>query len=202
MSGAGEMWDRRFAEHEWPSEPDPFLLELAGPLPPGRGLDLGSGPGRNSLWLATRGWEMTLLDASRVALTQAVARAEEAAVHVEAVHGDVLGWEPDGPSYDLIIVANLHPGPGALAKVLASAAEALVPGGHLFVVGHDLVNLGLHGPPDPDRLLSVERLSDALPETVAVEVLDRRSRPPDHGATPGTGAPDVAVIAWATRRAP
>lgn len=202
MTSAGEVWDRRFSEHAWPSEPDPFLVELAGPLPPGRGLDLGSGPGRNSLWLAKAGWEMTLLDASAVALAQAQARAARASVHIETIHGDVLGWRPDGPSYDLAIVANLHPGPEALAQVLASAAEALVIGGHLFVIGHDVANIGHHGPPDPDRLLTVERLSQALPATVCVEVLDRHSRKPDHTATPEAEAPDVAVLAWATRRVP
>lgn len=49
MTSPGEVWDRRFAEDGWPTEPDPFLVELAEPLSPGRGLDLGSGPGRNSL---------------------------------------------------------------------------------------------------------------------------------------------------------
>lgn len=202
MTGAGEIWDRRFAEHSWPSEPDPFLVELASALPAGRGLDLGSGPGRNSLWLAAKGWDMTLLDASSVALAQAQARAEQAGVHIEHVHGDVFGWRPRAPSYDLAIAANLHPGPEALAQVLASAADALVAGGHLFVVGHDLADLGRHGPPDPDRLLSIERLSRALPATVSVEILDRRSRHPDHTTTPDGEAPDIAVFAWATRRAP
>ncbi|HLI43349.1 MAG TPA: class I SAM-dependent methyltransferase [Acidimicrobiales bacterium] len=201
MTDPGQMWDRRFSEHPWPSEPDPLLVEMAGPLPAGRGLDLGSGPGRNSLWLAARGWDMTLLDASSVALAQAQARAEQDGLHIETVHSDVLEWRPRVPSYDLAIVANLHPGPEALATVLASAADALVDGGHLFVVGHDVTSLGRHGPPDPDRLLSVERLSQALPATVSVEILDRRSRQPDHTAAPGDETPDVAVFAWATRRA-
>lgn len=196
------MWDRRFSEHAWPSEPDPLLVEVAGALPPGRGLDLGSGPGRNSLWLASKGWEMTLVDASRVALAQARARAEQLGVRVEAEHGDVLGWRASGSAYDLAIVANLHPGPEALAQVLASAAEALAVGGHLYVVGHDVANLGHHGPPDADRLLTIERLSKALPPTVFVEVLERRTRKPGHEAKAHAEAPDVAVLAWATRRVP
>lgn len=224
MSDVGAMWDRRFAEHPWPSDPDPFLVELADGLPAGRGLDLGSGPGRNSLWLAAKGWEMTLLDASVVALDQAQARAERAGVHVDVVHGDVLRWRPQGRTHDLVIVANLHPGSDVLTQVLTSAADALVVGGHLFVVGHDISALGHHGPPDPDRLFTVERLHRALPPTVTVELLDRRPRRPDHAATTvdragdlasaitgnaetGADGPatrdtgdDVAVVAWATRR--
>jgi SAM-dependent methyltransferase len=194
------MWDRRFSEQSWPSEPDPFLVELASALPPGRGLDLGSGPGRNSLWLAAQGWVMTLLDASRVALAQADARARQIGTGIEIMHGDVFEWQPPSASYDLVIVANLHPGPEALSQVLASAADALVTGGHLFVVGHDITTLGHHGPPDPDRLLTVERLSQALPPAVLVEVLDRRRRRTTRGMTPDAQAPDVAVYAWATKR--
>ena len=200
MIPAGEMWDRRFSEQPWPSEPDPFLVELAGALPPGRGLDLGSGPGRNSLWLAARGWAMTLLDASGVALAQAAARAEETGTSIETVHGDVFEWQPTSASYDLVVVANLHPGHEALSQLLTSAADALVVGGHLFVVGHDVTALGRHGPPDPDRLLTLGRLSRALPATVSVEVLDQRRRDPDHARAQSGEAPDVVVVAWATRR--
>jgi len=199
------MWDRRFLDKPWPSEPDVLLVELAASLPPGRGIDLGSGPGRNSLWLAAKGWDMTLLDASRVALAQADARAEEAGVHVNTVHGDVVGWRPTGPTYDLVVVANLHPGAEALTKVLASAADALAVGGHLFVVGHDITSLGHHGPPDPERLLSVERLSRAIPPSLSIETLGLCSRGADHASAPDVlaadaSSPDVVVLAWATKR--
>jgi len=202
----GGMWDRRFSEKPWPSDPDALLVELAASLPPGRGIDLGSGPGRNSLWLAAKGWDMTLLDSSGVALAQAEERAKEAGVPIKTVHEDVLGWRPAGPIYDLVVVANLHPGVDALGKVLAAAADALVAGGHLFVVGHDITSLGHHGPPDPDRLLSVERLSRALPRSVSVETLGLRARGADHAPAPDLPAadanrPDVAVLAWATKRA-
>lgn len=70
------MWDRRFAEQPCPTDPDPFLVGLAGALPTGRGLDFGAGPGRNSLWLAAKGWDMTLVDASKVGLEQAAAALE------------------------------------------------------------------------------------------------------------------------------
>ncbi len=198
MIAAGEMWDRRFSEQPWPTDPDQLLVRRAEPLPPGKGLDLGSGPGRNSLWLAAKGWSMTLLDASEVALSQAAKRADADGLEVATVHADVIAWQPPEPSYDLVVVANLHPGTAALASVLAAAASALVDGGHLFVVGHDLGNLGHHGPPDPDRLLTVDRLAAALPPTVEVEVLERVVREP--GEPPPPTPSDVAVYAWATRR--
>jgi SAM-dependent methyltransferase len=197
----GEIWDRRFSEHPWPSEPDPLLVELAGPLPPGRGVDLGSGPGRNSLWLAAKGWAMTLLDASGVALRAAEASAAETATSIETVHSDVRDWSPAARSSELVVVANLHPGPQVLPGVLAAAAHALVSGGHLFVVGHDLASLGRHGPPDPERLYTVERLREALPATVAVDLLERRKRVADDAGPLDAESTDVAVVVWATKRA-
>lgn len=196
MSDEGQMWDRRFTEQPWPTEPDPFLVELALALPAGRALDIASGPGRNSLWLAARGWQATAVDSSQVALAQTRQRAADLGVLVQTVQADVALWRADPAAYDLVVVANLHPGVAMLREVLTSAGAALVPGGHLFVVGHDLVNLGRHGPPDTERLLSLERLAAALPDEVQVERLERRTRPADDGSG---GEPDVAVFAWAVK---
>ena len=92
----------------------------------------------------------------------------------------------------------------ALAQADARAEETgtTIDTVHGDVVGRqrDVTALGRHGPPDPDRLLTVERLSQAPPATVSVEVLDQRRRHPDHGRSPTGEAPDVVVLAWATRR--
>lgn len=199
----GRMWDRRFAEVGWPTDPDPFLVDLAETLPAGRGLDLGSGPGRNSLWLAAKGWDMTLIDASKVGLDQAATAADAMGVTVTTVHADVDDWRPDAALFDLVIVANLHPGPDALAALLCVAATAIRPGGRLYVVGHHLANFGRHGPPDPERLLTEERLRAALPAGLEVELLETRHRRTDHGHREdhGDGDPerDMVVVAWATK---
>lgn len=197
MTDPSRGWDRRFAEQGWPAEPDPLLTELVAPLPAGRALDIGSGPGRNSLWLAARGWQVTALDASAVALAQAHQRAATLGVQLATVQADARRWVSPPNSFDLIVIANLHPGADQLTGLLTRAAQALVPGGHLFVVGHDLSNLGHHGPPDPGRLLTVERLAGAMPTLVRVDRLTRVSRTP---ADPGAETPrDIAVLAWATR---
>ena len=199
MTSPGKMWDRRFTEHGWPTDPDPYLVELASPLPAGRALDLGSGPGRNSLWLAARGWDLSLVDASQVGLDQATALAAEGGCHVATVRADLLTWRPRPDSFDLVIVANVHPSLPDLADLLARAAGALGPGGHLYVVGHHLDDLGRHGPPDPDRLLTDDRLASALPAGLAVETLETRDRSAGCGdAEDGT---DRVVLAWATRPA-
>ena len=189
-----QFWDRRFTEHEWIGTPDPLLVELAGPLTPGGALDVGSGPGRNSLWLAGRGWEVTALDGSAVALRQAGELATVAGLHLETVQADVVTWQPPAAAYELVIVANLHLRPPDLTALLGRLAGALRPGGHLFVVGHDLANLGRHGPPDPALLLTVSSLAAMLPRGLVVERLERLLRPV---ASAGEAEGDWGVVAWA-----
>ena len=193
----GELWDRRFREHPWPTEPDPLLVEHATGLPPGRALDMGSGPGRNSLWLARRGWQVTAVDASEVGLQLARERAAEEGLDVAVVHGDVLTWEVPKPSYELVVLANLHLSQAHLPGVLERLAAALTPGGHLFVVGHDIANLGRHGPQDPDLLLTVDRLRAALPQDIDVERVEQVMRTRDDRTSDHQD--DVAVVAWATK---
>lgn len=201
MSTHGEIWDQRFAEHGWPTVPDQFLVELADPLPLGKGLDLGAGPGRNSLWLASKGWDMTLVDASIVGLQQAEEAACALGTTITTVHADVTAWEFPQSEFDLVIVANLHPGADALADLLDRAAQALRPGGHLYVVGHHVNNLGHHGPPDASRLLTAERLRTALPVSLDLEMLDTRIRKADHGHGEDSSS-DTVVLAWAAKSVP
>ena len=49
-------------------DPHPLLVEAASKLTPGRALDLACGTGRNALWLAQHGWDVTAVDASPTAI--------------------------------------------------------------------------------------------------------------------------------------
>ncbi len=191
----GSAWDERYRSVAWPSSPDPILVELVSPLRPGRALDLGCGPGRNAIWLAAAGWDVLGVDASEVALAQAQERACQAGVRLKLLKADIRTFQPEEGAFDLVVVANLHPAPGERAALFARAAEALAPGGYLFVVGHHLDNLGRDGPRDPERLYTEDLLSRALPEWLVIERIGRRLRPHDADEA----QPDVAVFAWARR---
>ena len=175
-SGLGETWDRRFTEQPWPSTPDIHLVEFADTLPPGRGLDLGAGPGRNSLWLAAKGWAMTLVDVSRIGLDQAARAAQNRGTPITPVQADVTAWHAQDADFDLAIVANLHLGAQTLTVVLDQAAHALRQGGHLYVVGRHISSVGRHGRTSPERLFTEGRLLRALPPDLKVDVLGTRDR--------------------------
>jgi len=161
-----EMWDQRHSAREpiESHEPDPTLAEVAGQLAPGRAIDLAAGDGRNAIWLAAHGWDVTAVDFSGVALERATAAAEAANVTVRWVHADLLEWQPEPRSFDLVALMFLHLPPGERGAIYANAAESVAPGGRLLVVGHDRSNLteGAGGPQDPDVLFTAAEVARDL----------------------------------------
>lgn len=188
------FWDARYAEMPWSSEPDELLVELVSPLAPGKAVDLGAGTGRNAIWLAHQGWGVTAVDLSVVGLDQALARARSEGVDLKVVHGDIIGAGIEAGSFDLAVVANIHPLPHQRKELLGRAARMLKVGGFLFVVGHHLSSHGRTGPPDPDRLYTTQRLAEAVPGSLDVIRLDEVCAGTDDALG---GRVDKAVLLWA-----
>ncbi len=176
-------------------DPDEALVELAGDLEPGRAVDLGAGEGRNSLWLARAGWDVTAVDLSSVALDRLGERAASEGLDVTTVAGDIEQHLGGGFRYDLVVMANIHTEPTLRTSLFAAATGAVDTGGHLFVVGHHLDSLGIAGPPDPERLYTEEMLAGAL---AGLEILRLYREDHAHG---DLEVPAVNLVAWAVRPA-
>lgn len=163
---ARDDWNERYARKEllWTAEPNRLIAAEAAPLPPGRALDLACGEGRNAVWLAERGWHVTGIDFSDVALEKARALAARLGVEVDWVVADVLDLEPAPGGFDLVVVCYLQLVADELAVALHRAGSALAPGATLLVLGHDATNLehGHGGPQDPAVLFTPEQIVAAL----------------------------------------
>ncbi len=63
-------WDARYAASDlvWSASPNRFVVEELAYVRPGRAVDLACGEGRNAIWLAQLGWQVTAVDFSQVAL--------------------------------------------------------------------------------------------------------------------------------------
>ena len=135
-----EFWDEFYSERQrvWSGKPNASLVREVGLIAPGRALDLGCGEGADAIWLAERGWTVTGVDISAVALDRAAQHAAEAGVaeRVTWVQRDLAEWTPEG-EYELVSAQFLH-SPIELPReqILRLAAQAVAPGGMLFVVGH------------------------------------------------------------------
>ena len=175
-----EGWNSRYAGKEllWTAEPNRFLAAEVSELPAGRALDLACGEGRNAVWLAERGWDVTGVDFSEVALAKAAKLAEGRGVSVDWVLADLREYVPPVRAFELVAVLYLHLPPAQRRPVLDRAAAAVAAGGVMLVVGHDSTNIaaGYGGPQDPAILFTPDEVAAELPE-LRIERAERVRRP-------------------------
>jgi len=148
-----EAWDRRYADRElvWTSEPNRFLVAEVATLPPGRALDIACGEGRNAVWLAERGWQVTGVDFSEVGLEKARELAKSRDVQARWVAADLLDYTPQPRAFDLVLAFYLQVPATQRRSIVRTVAEAVAPGGLFLLVAHDSSNLehGVGGPQNP-----------------------------------------------------
>jgi SAM-dependent methyltransferase len=134
-------WDARYREGDgamWSGRPNGRLVAEVAALTPGRALDVGCGEGADAIWLAQRGWTVTAIDISEVAICRAREASHPAVASVEWICGNALQTPLPARSFDL--VSMQYP---ALPKAAGEAAvrrllDTVRPGGLLLAVYHDL----------------------------------------------------------------
>ena len=142
---AEEVWNELFAKREGKEHQfNKFLAEQVKGRAPGKALDIGMGQGRNSLFLAALGWEVTGFDISEVGVKQAKAEAEKRGLKINASVGDVDKFDYGKDRYDLVVGMYMHE---YLTRNAAKVVAALKPGGMLLVEGihRDLSKDSLRG---------------------------------------------------------
>ena len=137
-----EFWDDRYsgASQLWSGNPNHQLVAQLTDLTPGEALDAGCGEGADAIWLAGRGWQVTAVDVSPVALgrgaAEAARRGAEVAARITWQPADLLSWVPPAERFDLVSAQFMHLPRPAYADLMARLATGVRPGGTLLVVGH------------------------------------------------------------------
>lgn len=195
-------WDERYASSTqiWSGQPNAALVAEVSGLTPGRALDVGCGEGADAVWLAARGWDVTALDVSQVAIERAAQHAETAGVAVRWVHAGLVEAALPDATYDL--VSAQYPAllrtPDRLAEHALLAAVA--PGGLLLVVHHALDATHVHDAKtagfDPDDYVSPADVASLLGQDWRIEVDEHRPRQ----ITGGSGAHHREDVVLRARR--
>jgi SAM-dependent methyltransferase len=172
-------WDARYgaAEQVWSGEPNGALVGEVAELEPRRALDVGCGEGADAVWLARRGWQVTALDVSRVALGRAESHARDAGVHVTWVHAGLVEAGLPAAGFDLVSAQYpvLRKTPGALAEHIL--IDLVAPGGTLLVVHHAIDPEHVHeGCFDPAQYVLPTDVAALLDSRWQIDVEDRRPR--------------------------
>lgn len=175
-------WDARYAGENagaplWSGEPNGTLVVEVAPREPGTVLDIGCGEGADAVWLAERGWEVTAVDPSGVALERARAAAAERGADVTWVHAGLLDMPGGSGTYDLVS-AQYPAVPAEDGAAVAALLGAVAVGGTLLFVHHASFDdqAAAHGF-DVSMYVRVDDVVAALDQDWDLEVHEVRPRP-------------------------
>ncbi len=202
---SADDWDARYRGSDlvWGAAPNVWVEQEIAALPPGRAVDLACGEGRNSVWLAARGWQVTGVDFSAAALAKAetLALGNTPPVRIDWKCADVTTFRSRTP-FDLAVLAYVQlPAPARL-KAIMSAWNCLAPNGILLVIAHHPDNLadGVGGPQDPAVLYSNRDVTADLGAIDCSATVERTERVPRPVA--GSDRPALDTVVRASRPGP
>ena len=178
------MWDSRYSEpgFAYGLEPNDFLrAECPRIAPGGRVLCLAEGEGRNAVFLARQGYDVTAVDLSSVGLKKAEQLAREQGVSISTEHVDLADYDLGIKEWDGIVSIFAHVPPAVRLRLHNQMDEALKPGGHFILEAFTIRQLemeGIGGPPEAmkDYFMALPELRQELAalELLHAEELDRQ----------------------------
>lgn len=168
MTGSTDnFWDARYAgvDYVYGTGPNDFLAAQSARLPAGgRILCLAEGEGRNAVWLARQGFQVTAVDSSSVGLEKAQQLAQTHGVSIVTDCADLASFTIAPGAWDGIVSIFCHLPPALRATVHRACVAGLAPGGVLLLEGYTPRQLGwgTGGPPQLELLMEPEDLRREL----------------------------------------
>lgn len=128
-----DKWNQRYLEGAFAdrTHPSALLAEWIDKLPGGSALDVACGAGRNALFLARNGYEVTGVDGSKIGLERAALSAQSENLDVTWIERDLDdGLGLSGP-FDVVVVFRYFN-----LQLVGQLPDLLAPGGILIVEEH------------------------------------------------------------------
>ncbi len=155
-----DFWDSRYAEPEFAygTEPNEFFKSKIKKLEPGNLLLLGEGEGRNAIFAARLGWNVTAVDYSEYAKAKAEKLAATADININYVVRNLSDYLPPKNYFDAVGLIYLHLPQDLRETVHAGCVESLKAGGRIILECFDKEQIKYNsgGPKNIDMLYSLE----------------------------------------------
>jgi SAM-dependent methyltransferase len=161
-----DFWNDKFGtdEYSYGTEPNDFLRATVEGMPRGQVLSLAEGEGRNAVWLAQQGYDVSCIDQSEKGVAKTLRLALQRGVTINAERGDLDNFRIMPHSWDLIVSIYAHT-PSALRRRLHKEVVAgLKPGGHFLLEAYTPAQIpnSTGGPKDPDVMPTAAVLREEL----------------------------------------
>lgn len=156
MPSESSSWDERYHQPGFlcGREPCDFLREHVAALPRGRALDLAMGEGRNAVFLAERGWQVTGIERSEPALAKGRELAAARGVTLDLREADLEHYELEREAYDVVLCFYY-----LQRSLFEPIKRALRAGGALLFETYTVNQLQFaKGPRNPAHLLALNEL--------------------------------------------
>ena len=172
-----DFWEQRYAEagHAYGTRPNVYLTTLRDLFQPGqRVLVIGDGEGRNGVWLAQQGLNVTSVDYSATGLRKAEAMAREKNVSITTHCVDLTEWHWPEDEFDFVVIIYVHFPPEVRSRMHQAALSALKPGGQVILEAFTFEQLehDSGGPPVREMLYDADLLAEDFKEGEFLELTE------------------------------
>lgn len=193
-----DQWDKRYTAEEYiyGIEPNDFFREEISNISPGMILLPGEGEGRNAVYSAKKGWDVSAFDYSSEAKRKALKLAEKNAVHINFEIEELSKYAFREASFDVIGIFFFHLPEGLRRYLHFQSKKALKPGGTLIIEAFhkDQIEKNSGGPKNPEWLYTKKKLKEDLTGLELVK-LDRKIRKLNEGPIHQGDAEVIQVVA-------
>ncbi len=157
-----DQWNARYTSEEfvYGKEPNEFFKEELDKFAPGKLLLPAEGEGRNAVYAAKAGWDVTCFDWSEEGKKKAEKLAAENGVKINYLVSDIGGFDYKESEYDAVGLVFVHLPEEEREELHKNVVKSLKPGGKLIFNAYDKTQLGKDsgGPKDITLLYSLEQI--------------------------------------------
>lgn len=176
-----KIWDERYSNEAFAfgENPNEFLKETLPQFIPEKALFAAEGEGRNAVFAAGLGWEVSAFDLSEYGKMKAEILATKNQVSIDFTVGDIQTLKYDANSFDALVMIYAH----FPASIKSSCHHQLItylkPGGLIIFeafsknhIQYNSINPKVGGPKDIDQLYSIEEIKKDFKDFEIIELIE------------------------------